>query len=82
MYNNVVQESRVLDVPLTQMGVMDQQVANTPKTQVKNYLNNNRTFKVFSFLSFMFTRITFTSPNVAKFIWNGTPTPDTLEKYP
>lgn len=26
MYNNIMQESRVLDVPLTQMGVMDQQV--------------------------------------------------------
>lgn len=33
--NNVMQENRVLDVPLTQMGVMDPQVANTPKTQNK-----------------------------------------------
>jgi len=26
MYDNIMQENRVLDVPLTQMGVMDQQV--------------------------------------------------------
>lgn len=35
-----MQESRVLDVPLTQMGVMDPQVANTPKTQVNKYFSN------------------------------------------
>lgn len=74
MYNNVVQESRVLDVPLTQMGVMDQQVANTPKTQVKNYLNNNRTLNVL-FLEFYIYSNSFTSPNVVKSFETAHPHP-------